>query len=94
MGSLQAMQETRVCPWSGRSPRVEMTACSSILGLKTPMDRGDGGLQTTELHSLDMLEQLSANTCVMFSQQDFLKFSFLLYTDYVLKLHLLQFTYS
>ena len=44
--------------------------------LKNPMDRGAWWATGNRVAELDMTEQLSAHTCVMSGQQDFLKFSF------------------
>ena len=60
-------------PGSGRSPRVGNGSLLQYSRLKNPMDRGAWWATDHGVAELDMTEQLSAHTCVMFGQQNFLK---------------------
>ena len=76
MGSPVNAGDKGLIPWSGRSPRVGNDSLLQYSCLKNPMDRGAWWATGNRVAELDMTEQLSAHTCVMSGQQDFLKFSF------------------
>ena len=58
-----AMQETQVPSLGGEDPMEKgMATHSSIIAWKIPWTEEPGGLQSIELHSVDMTEQLNHHT--------------------------------